>query len=1149
MRQRGLGNPQARGGAARKDTVDAITKKFAHMQTTLNREGTMDALKIADSGARDNVQKLLGRKIKDLTDLLKKTSDATEKENIKSQLTAWHHWKTQFEADALKTPNADATKDFFAWLLGKGKEEHHRNTPWYREPQMLHLKDVQEWIDGFADIFAESKAELIKLAWKTPQNLDEAWLYFKFIVNSDWMKREDRFFWVDLVNLQEEKAKLGGGLTKEEIDESRPYMETTEDGKKGFVPLTQEDVFSADAQEDGMLLVKNMPATLTKDQLNKEGVLIDLKRQLQRMAGMHDPRERARFPIKLRAAKNTELARIQADFALGEEEARKVGLTAAQQAQDEILRLRKGGESTYQKLASGFNKMWGGEPANPNEVPRIPEKHAAEVAKIEKSLSKLVAETTGPSWWERTSALLATGGLGADEDPLPKAPELRERVNEIKEARDGLHRLSELAEFDPEARQKFTQMFAQLNSMYNAAVRMESGVEAIARGIRGTEIPGYVAAMGILKTPDMFKMRIQVDEAVSKAVRDSASLAGKTMATQDLGKLQKSARVAKVLQTFLESREALYQTQKPRVGAEVQYVNAALQERWTAWLTQAGIEGELREQLASAPDDPIKLQGYYRSILDLAGGNAEFLVPYVLSTAGSHLQEVFANVVDQAKTDEFGARLTKYQMNLSEEAQRMLDPFDRVQVLAFQKTWKNLLRGVGTDFMLRSMREYFSAVGGGVVQFVVRAGKSVAINLVGNRILSWTLAATGMPGAGFGASFAFTILAKYMMGMVSMRDFTSRGWLMGQLMSGMLQFMSMGVDKQGVFTGYNFQNGSWELFVSAFSYMRETSLITNPAATTSFQQWSSYLMKHLPQWRFLTGLGLSALMAAGPISLLGALGIKTAAMGYATVAGSMFATYNIMSNTEKAVPFLSSLLSGAMFNFEPTMLDQLRTAYFATSAASGGPKETAMVQGDARAAWSNVLWQGEWPERQQRPADEAYGDTQTFPSKAIVAEGLYNMNKEGAPFIVRLLAATVANDFITSAGQFLASARMTGALGLGPLDLLRGDLSQETKAHIAVYQLYQNATPIINEFKTIKLDVIRNIDEMRKINPQEIYFDYLNVSAQVALRKRYQDLSARRRLLPLRPKKKFLQSTESKFDKRTGEGLVKLVGGKRVQVQ
>lgn len=247
MRQRGLGNPQARGGNARKDATDAITKKFQHMQSVFKREGQIDQLKNADSDTRNNVLKLVERKIKEtVAQLDSKPKDGTDA-NLRAQLAAWNHWKTQFETKGLeKTGAVDVTKNFYAWLLGKGIEEDHRRTPWYREQALLELPDVQEWIDGFSDVLSETQNELIKLAWKTPQNLEEAWLYYKYVVHMDWMQKEDRFFWVDMVNLMEEKARLGGGYLQSELDNPQintPSQAVTKDGEQYLVPLTQNDAF------------------------------------------------------------------------------------------------------------------------------------------------------------------------------------------------------------------------------------------------------------------------------------------------------------------------------------------------------------------------------------------------------------------------------------------------------------------------------------------------------------------------------------------------------------------------------------------------------------------------------------------------------------------------------------------------------------------------------------------------------------------------------------------------------------------------------------------------------------------------------------------------------------------------------------------
>lgn len=1132
MRQRGLGNPQARGGAARKDTVDAITKKFAHMQTTLNREGTMDALKIADSGARDNVQKLLGRKIKDLTDLLKKTSDATEKENIKSQLTAWHHWKTQFEADALKTPNADATKDFFAWLLGKGKEEHHRNTPWYREPQMLHLKDVQEWIDGFADIFAESKAELIKLAWKTPQNLDEAWLYFKFIVNSDWMKREDRFFWVDLVNLQEEKAKLGGGLLKSEIDENRPYVEVTNDnGEVGFVPMTQEDAFDP---ESGDIL--SMPQPTPKDTLLSSGKIATLATQLRQMANMHDPRERGRFKIQIASAKKEELADIAGAALVSEAQARESAERAAREAQQLAKEAVPELESIWEKMKSFPYSLWQAFVLDKApDVKDLPEKTTAEIADLNARLQKL------QTIQGRTIETGPLGGLAEVE----AAPPVAETLAQVTAVRENLERVVDSQGLG-DARQEFLRMRDQFVSVENTLKLKNDALAAKLAGVAGTEIPGYLAINALLEAPKTKDIRDQVNAAVSRAVRDSPGLRGKTLDKQTLGKLEKTARLAKIMQEFSAARQFVMEEFRPKVGAEMDFLNETLQQRWKVWLEQAGIDGDLRGQFADMPKDPIRLRLYAEQLLGETKNYSDLLWRYLTSTEGSSLRQIYSNVIpetQQANLAKFQSKLDKFQIKLSAQAEEGLSDWDKIRVMSMRKAWKQLSDRTDTERFMSETIEYLNATGRGLFSATKSTATALAIRFMGNEILKLAAPLTG-GGAALGLSIGTTVLANLLVGKFRGASPSMTGLFTGALLQGMFGVSAIKAQNPASKT-LNFLN-----FIKANLMASEDQRRALESADSK-DDWVRALLPYTELagygFNFLVGLGM--LSAGAPTGILG-WGKFIAKFGLGTVA---FQNWWRRDGSTTAVgqtgEFFSLFFTPGRAAAWSASLDNLL--------AADTPEKLQLMQ--------DIAWQGKVPQIGEKLEDRLHIEQVPHAQMPGVTQPQTRWSKESVPeyapeagnlneikhwdFPSRVALGILSSEWLRSAADYTSLASVVGSLGMGVTDLFRDDIPASAKAAIVGTSLLRNSTTVWDEWKQAKLQVIRNIDEISKVDLEDVYFDHMQAVARWKANSKLQALNARRRLLPLRPKKKFLQGAESKFDKRTGEGLVKVVGGKRVQVQ
>jgi hypothetical protein len=75
-------------------------------------------------------------------------------------------------------------EEFSKWLVGRGKEEDHMKTPWYRCP-LTHLPSVREYIKTKMDMRKEFMKQLSEMEIRQPDNVMDAWNYYKFIVNGN----------------------------------------------------------------------------------------------------------------------------------------------------------------------------------------------------------------------------------------------------------------------------------------------------------------------------------------------------------------------------------------------------------------------------------------------------------------------------------------------------------------------------------------------------------------------------------------------------------------------------------------------------------------------------------------------------------------------------------------------------------------------------------------------------------------------------------------------------------------------------------------------------------------------------------------------------------------------------------------------------
>lgn len=85
-------------------------------------------------------------------------------------------------------------KDFWAWLVGQGKDEDVKKTWWGRTNMAKYDPTIREYIEGFMKKRQEYAMALWKLETRAPENLNEAYLYFKYIVRGGVKQNEDGSF-------------------------------------------------------------------------------------------------------------------------------------------------------------------------------------------------------------------------------------------------------------------------------------------------------------------------------------------------------------------------------------------------------------------------------------------------------------------------------------------------------------------------------------------------------------------------------------------------------------------------------------------------------------------------------------------------------------------------------------------------------------------------------------------------------------------------------------------------------------------------------------------------------------------------------------------------------------------------------------------
>lgn len=148
--------------------------------------------------------------------LLKIISDAIASGQLdKTSNKAFRMWRANLKANRLKGwINSEFQRDFWAWLLGRGKEDDHdtKKCFWYRQ-SLADDPEVRAYIDSFIVKRMEYMTKLELLRRRRPVGINQTYLFFKYIVRgedsaneflSDWKIFQDEFdtavkrqYWMD----------------------------------------------------------------------------------------------------------------------------------------------------------------------------------------------------------------------------------------------------------------------------------------------------------------------------------------------------------------------------------------------------------------------------------------------------------------------------------------------------------------------------------------------------------------------------------------------------------------------------------------------------------------------------------------------------------------------------------------------------------------------------------------------------------------------------------------------------------------------------------------------------------------------------------------------------------------------------------------
>jgi hypothetical protein len=141
-------------------------------------------------------------------------------------------WKTNLLAENLEGHvRGEFLRDFWAWLLGRGKEEDHKKCWWYRQ-SLADDPQVAAYIDVFIRKMHSFKVKLELLSRRRPIGINQCYLFFKYIVRGE-SKGENSKFLKDWDIFLDEFEVARSDFDQEHVDkklfphphETAPYNE------------------------------------------------------------------------------------------------------------------------------------------------------------------------------------------------------------------------------------------------------------------------------------------------------------------------------------------------------------------------------------------------------------------------------------------------------------------------------------------------------------------------------------------------------------------------------------------------------------------------------------------------------------------------------------------------------------------------------------------------------------------------------------------------------------------------------------------------------------------------------------------------------------------------------------------------------------
>jgi len=148
-----------------------LARKYAVGKDPLEKEESIPRIQPLNPNEYRRINKLLKR-------LIKRTTDPAERAGLLLH-------KAQLKAEQIKgVVHQEFLRDFWAWLMGTGKQMDHDKTFWGRQ-RLTDDPEVKAYCSAFVTKMWDFRVKLTLLATRRPVGINECLLYFKYIVRGE----------------------------------------------------------------------------------------------------------------------------------------------------------------------------------------------------------------------------------------------------------------------------------------------------------------------------------------------------------------------------------------------------------------------------------------------------------------------------------------------------------------------------------------------------------------------------------------------------------------------------------------------------------------------------------------------------------------------------------------------------------------------------------------------------------------------------------------------------------------------------------------------------------------------------------------------------------------------------------------------------